>query len=216
MSGNVFRFFFFFFFFPLILWPRFSTRDQGHVCGNCTAIWRDPICMDGPDTDIGRGYRGWTWSTHWKIHSPGRSSGLLVPLSWIFHRSIATPPRFIQVFEHRFSFHPDSYEPSLRVHVKRLFTIIFLATNYSTAPTIQIQPHKIYKKQKNNRVIQTSLSRIFFHILRSNIDPLCFPRAKNFSSVRNENRKNREIAGLPSLYRRETFEIKKKKALLSF
>lgn len=118
--------------------------------------------------------------------------------------------------EHRFSFHPDSYEPSLRVHVKRLFTIIFLATNYSTAPTIQIQPHKIYKKQKNNRVIQTSLSRIFFHILRSNIDPLCFPRAKNFSSVRNENRKNREIAGLPSLYRRETFEIKKKKALLSF
>lgn len=69
--------------------------------------------------------------------------------------------------EHRFSFHPDSYEPSLRVHVKRLFTIIFLAINYSTVSTIQIKPHKIYKKQKNNRVIQTSLSRIFFHILRS-------------------------------------------------
>lgn len=75
--------------------------------------------------------------------------------------------------EHRFSFHPDSYEPSLRVHVKRLFTIIFLATNYSTAPTIQIQPHKIYKKQKNNRVIQTFLSRIFFHFVqhRSSVFP---------------------------------------------
>lgn len=71
--------------------------------------------------------------------------------------------------------------------------------------TIRIQPHKIYKKQKNNRVIQTSLSRIFFHSRSTSI-----PRAKNFSHVRpkREKQENREIT---RLYRRETFEIKIKR-----
>ena len=156
--------------------------------------------MDGPDTDIGRG-RLRTWSTHSKIHS----SGLLVPLSWIFHRSIATPsryryPRFIQSLVGTLVF-VSSWLVWTTASLKKIIYNYFSLQACSIVqgiqthiPTIQIQPHKICKKQKNNRNPNFPLSNIF--PLPFNIDPPCFPQNTFSTSVRNENRKSREIAGL--------------------
>lgn len=88
-----------------------------------------------------------------------------------------------------------SYEPPLRL--KKLFTIIF---RYKLVPLYKVSKHTFqqFKSNHTRYVKSRKIIQISFSIfpLSFNINPPCFPQNTFSTSVRNENRKSREIAGL--------------------
>lgn len=86
---------------------------------------------------------------------------------------IQISPTYPRFNTNTFSFHLDSYEPPLRL--KKLFTIIF---RYKLVPLYKVSKHTFqqfksnhtrYVKSRKIIVIQTSLSRIFFHYRSTSI-----------------------------------------------